>query len=76
MHVDQDGVGVLHIAAMHGHREVIAYFLFNHMLGKSAWDCDANGHTPMFYARMKGHEDIVELLITGNRTNCADKWTK
>jgi ankyrin repeat protein len=64
-HVDHDGIGVLHIAAMQGHRELISYFLKEKMVGKAGREKDANGHTPMFYAKMQGFDEIGEMLLEG-----------
>jgi len=33
------------------------------MVGKAGWERDANGHTPMFYAKMKGYDEIGEMLL-------------
>lgn len=35
------------------------------MVGKAGWEKDANGHTPMFYAEMKGFDEIVKMLLEG-----------
>jgi len=37
------------------------------MVGKAGWEKDANGHTPMFYAKMKGYDEIGEMMLEGKR---------
>ena len=37
------------------------------MVGKAGWEKDANGHTPMFYAKIKGFDKIGEMLLEGER---------
>jgi len=65
--MDQDGVGILHIAAMQGHREIVDHLLKEKMLGKAGWTKDANGHSPMFYAKMKGFDEIEKMLSEAER---------
>ena len=71
-HVDHDGVGVLHICAMQGHEHLVAFFLAKIKEKKekekekqlaSALAADSNGHAPLFYAKMKGYANIVDMLL-------------
>lgn len=64
---DHDGVGVLHVCASQGHQHLLPLFLGRFQaqgLNVAALVArqDANGHDPVFYARMKGHTGIVRML--------------
>lgn len=71
--MDQDGVGVLHIAAMQGHREIVIHFLKEKTVGKAGWEKDANGHSPMFYAKMKGFDEIEKMLSEGEKDEAKEE---
>jgi ankyrin repeat protein len=67
-HADHDGVGVLHVCASQGHETLLPLFLGR--FAAAGLDVpelvarrDANGHDPAFYARMKGHEGVLRLLL-------------
>jgi len=67
-HTDHDGVGILHVCASQGHDHLLPLFLSRFAaqgldVAALATRRDANGHDPAFYARMKGHEKIVHMLL-------------
>lgn len=51
----------LHLAAAHGHFEVVQYLLTNYRLAVDA--ANEHGNTPLHYACFWNYQDIAELLI-------------
>lgn len=56
---DNDGDAPLHIAALHGHKEIVELLLAN---GANVNVKDSEGRTPFDEAIRRGHEDVFELL--------------
>jgi ankyrin repeat protein len=57
-HVDEDGVGVLHICALKNHVELLRMFMEQGVTPEP----DKAGNSPAFYAKMKGHKDALRVL--------------
>jgi ankyrin repeat protein len=60
--VDNSGWTPLHVAAHHGHRDIVALLLRS---GANVDAVDNNGWTPLHHAAHDGHRDIVALLLEG-----------
>jgi ankyrin len=58
--IDQSGMNSLHVAARHGHEEVLARLLDS---GLRVDDIDSNGNQPLFLAAMGGHTSCFEMLL-------------
>jgi ankyrin repeat protein len=54
-----NGMTAMHVAALHGHREIVA-LLLKHGADKSAKA--TTGHRPVDFARQQGHGALVPLL--------------
>lgn len=59
----EDGFAALHLAALNGHREVVAILLSQNG-GRAKVDlCNKRRQTPLHLATSQGHWSIVELLV-------------
>ena len=56
---DVFGQTALHLAALHGHKNVVQLLIDK---GANVNPTDESGATPLTYARSRGHKDIARLL--------------
>ena len=57
----QEGRNALHLAARHGHLEVVQYLL--PIFGDKRFSVTRSGETCMSLARRKGHQEVVRYLL-------------
>jgi ankyrin repeat protein len=58
--VDEQGLTLLHLAAVAGQTEVVQTLLAAKANAKAATD---DGHTPLHMAAQEGHSEVVQLLL-------------
>ncbi|NSX83945.1 hypothetical protein GOM44_07500, partial [Wolbachia endosymbiont of Atemnus politus] len=61
---DINGQSPLHIAAAHGRKYIISFFVVE--MGLCVDDVDNHGKTPLHIAAQNGHKDTVEVLLKNN----------
>ncbi|XP_065580623.1 putative ankyrin repeat protein RF_0381 [Artemia franciscana] len=71
--LDTNGKSALHVAAAHGRKNILEYFI--QKTGVSLDDQDNNGKTALHVAAEYGHKAAVEALVKNNAyTNIKDDW--
>ena len=60
--LDCTNVSLLHLAALHGWRDIVASLVCEYNCSSQC--CDSGGHTPLHYAAVGGSLPVVQYLIT------------
>ncbi|KAJ5770531.1 uncharacterized protein N7511_002582 [Penicillium nucicola] len=63
---DDKGYTALHLAAMHGHSDIVKYMIY---LGSDPNDTDSQGLTSLHLAALHGNSDVVRVLLDNPSTD-------